>query len=127
MRRPAVVAVLAALSFSAAAEWVAVSDNDEYVAYADPATLLRAGNFVEMSDLIDLKSPRASPYGTLHASSKARSRFDCETPRMRTTAFTLHSGQMGNGETVETATMSDAWLTVAPGTLLDALWKFACG
>ena len=83
-------------------------------------------HLAQMSDLIDLKSPRPSPYGNLHASSKAHSQFDCDNPRMRTTAISLHSGQMGNGEIVETAALSDAWLTVAPGTLLDALWKFAC-
>ena len=126
MRRLAVAAVLAAFSCSAAAEWVIVKDHDEYIAYADPVTISRAGALAHMSDLVDLKSPRQSPYGNPHASSKAHSQFDCDNPRMRTTAFSLHSGQMGNGDLVETGAISDAWLTVAPGTLLDALRQFAC-
>jgi hypothetical protein len=127
MIRLASALALAALSCTAAAEWVMVNDNDEYVAYADPATLSREGNLVRMSDLIDLKSPRPSPYGNPHASSTAHSEFDCENSRLRTIAFYLHSGQMGDGELVETAAVSDRWLAVAPGTLLDALWQFACG
>lgn len=126
MKRLAFALALAALGCNAAAEWVIVNDNDEYSAYADPATISREGNLVQMSDLIDLKSPRSSPYGNQHASSTAHSEFDCEDPRIRTLAFFLHSGQMGGGDLVETAAVTNGWLSVAPGTLLDVLWQFAC-
>lgn len=118
--------VLAALSCNAAAEWVMVNDHDDYIAYADPATLSRDGNRVQMRDLIDLKAPRASPYGNQHASSTAHSEFDCENSRIRTIAFSLHSGQMGNGDLVETTAESSNWLPVMPGTLLNVLLQFAC-
>jgi hypothetical protein len=127
MSRFAFALVLAALSGNAAAEWVIVRDNDEYIAYADPATILRDGDSVRMSDLVDLKSQRPSPYGNPHASSLAQSEFDCQNPRMRTLAFALYAGQMGNGDRVETVQESNRWLPIAPGTLLDALWQFACG
>lgn len=126
MKRFALALALAALSCNSAAEWVMVHDNDEYVAYADPATVFRDGDLVQMSDLIDLKSPRPSPYGKQHASSTAHSEFDCQNSRIRTLAFSLHSGQMGNGDLVETVAESDRWLAVAPGTLLDVLWQLAC-
>ena len=126
MRQLAFALVLAALSCNAAATWVIVNDNDEYVAYADLATLSRAGDRARMRDLIDLKSPRASPHGNQHASSTAHSEFDCGNPRIRTLAFSLHSGQMGGGELVETIAESGKWLAIAPGTLLDMLWQFAC-
>jgi hypothetical protein len=103
-----------------------VYDNDEYIAYADPATVSREGNLAQMSNLIDLKSPRSSPYGKQHASSTARSEFDCQNSRIRTIAFSLHSGQMGEGDLVETAAESNRWLPVAPGTLLNVLWQLAC-
>ena len=126
MNRLAFALVLAAFSCNAAAAWVIVNDNDEYIAYADPATISRDGDRVQMSDIVDLKSPRSPPYGNLHASSRAHSEFDCENPRMRTLAFSLHSGQMGDGDLVETAAESNGWLPVAPGTLLNMLWQFAC-
>ena len=118
---------LALFGSAAAAEWVKVNDNADYIAYADPATIARTGDLVQMHDLIDLKSPRVSPYGNAHASSMAHSEFDCASPRMRTLAFTLHAGQMGNGELVETAAKSNGWLPIFPGTLLGMLWQFACG
>lgn len=126
MRRCAWVLVFAALGCGAAAEWVIVTDHDEYIAYADPGTILRDGERAQMRDLVDLKSARSSPFGNRHASSKAQSEFDCQNPRMRTIAFTLHSGQMGEGEIVETLAESNGWLPVAPGTLLNRLRQFAC-
>ena len=127
MRRLALALTLAALSCNSAAEWVMVFDNDEYVAYADPATVSRAGDLAQMSDLIDLKSPRPSPLGNRHASSTAHSEFDCQNPRIRTIAFSLHSGQMGDGDLVESGARPKDWLPVVPGTLLNVLWQFACG
>ena len=118
--------VLAALSCPAAAEWVIVSDNEEYIAYVDPATISRDGDKVRMSDLINLKSSRPSPRGNLHASSKAHSEFDCLDPRMRPLAFSLHSDPMGEGDPVENTAVSGGWLPVMPGTLLRTLWQFAC-
>ena len=126
MRRLALILVLAALSCNSAAGWVIVNDNDEYIAYADPATISRQGDRVQMSDLVDLKMPRPSPYGNQHSSSKAHSEFDCQNPRIRTIAFSLHSGRMGSGDLVETVAESNGWLPVTPGTLLSMLWQFAC-
>ncbi len=103
-----------------------VYDNDEYIAYADPDTVSRAGDLAQMRDLIDLKSPRSSPYGKQHASSTAHSEFDCRNSRIRTIAFSLHSGQMGDGDLVETVAESNRWLPVAPGTLLGVLLQLAC-
>lgn len=124
---PRAVILVAALSCPAQAGWVVVSDGGDYVAYADPDSISREGDRVRMSDLVDLKSPQNSPQGGQHSSSVAHSEFDCRTPRMRSLAFSLHSGRMGNGEVVETAVESGKWLSIAPGTLLDLLRQFACG
>jgi hypothetical protein len=126
MIRLACAALLAAASSGTAAEWVRVSDNDEYIAYADPATISREGDLARMSDLIDLKAPQMSPDGNPHASSLAHSQFDCVNPRMRTIAFSLYPGPMGDGDAVETRGESYRWYSVAPGTLLETLRQFAC-
>ena len=126
MRRIVFAAVLAAFGCGAAAEWVVVTDHDEYIAYADPVSIVRDGERVKMSDLVDLKSVRSSPYGNRHASSTAQSEFDCKNSRLRTIAFALHAGRMGEGEIVESVAESDGWLPVFPGTLLNMLWQFAC-
>lgn len=115
-----------ALSGPVAADWMIVNDNDDYIAYADAASIFRMDQRVRMSDLVDLKSARSSPLGNWHASSKAQSEFDCQNSRMRTIAFALHAGQMGEGEVVESVAESNSWLPITPGTLLNMLWQFAC-
>lgn len=126
MTRFVTAAIFATMSSAATAEWVVVSVSDGYVAYAAPETISRVGDLARMDDMMDLKGPRPSPYGSLHASSHTHSEFDCQTARLRTIAFSLHSGQMGDGEVIETVAESARWLSVAPGTLLEVLWKFAC-
>lgn len=127
MKRVVFALVLAILNGSAAAAWVSVNDSDDFIAYADPATILRAGDRVRMWDLTDLKSSRPSPYGRRYSSSTAHSEFDCQDERMRTLHFSLHAGQMGEGDIIETVSESDRWLPVTPGSLLRILWQFACG
>ena len=127
MKRIALAWLLAILNGSTAAEWVGVSDSDDFIVYADPATIRRAGNLVTMSDLTDLKFPRPSPLGKQYSSSTAHSEFDCQDERIRTLYFTLHSGQMGGGDLIETVSESSKWLTIAPESVLKILWRFACG
>ncbi len=126
LSRCGLVLTLSATPCPAAAAWIIISDHIEYVAYVDDATVSRDGNVARMSDLIDLKAPRLSPYGVAHLSSLAQSEFDCHAPRVRTVAFALHAGPMGDGEVVEEFTHSSDWMPVFDGTLLHTLRKFAC-
>jgi len=118
--------LLALTSAPAAAGWVVVSDQLEFVAYADDQSMTRKGDVVRLRDLVDLKVPRRSPYGVTHLSSHGHSEFDCRTPRMRTLSFAMHAGQMGRGEVVEEIAPSGGWTPVFDGTLLYMLRKFAC-
>lgn len=128
MKRLTIACVLAALSSGVtAADWVTVNDTDDYIAYADPASILRTGSHVRMWDLIDLKYPQSSPIGDRYSSSKANSEFDCEGERVRTLHFSLHAGRMGDGDIVQIAAVSNKWLPVTHGSLLKILWQFACG
>jgi len=122
-----IAGVFALASLPAAAGWVVVSDQLEFIAYADDQSMLRSGDVVRLRDLVDLKVPRRSPYGVTHLSSHGHSEFDCRTPRMRTLSFAMHAGQMGKGEVVEEIAPSGGWTPVFDGTLLQMLRKFACG
>jgi hypothetical protein len=130
---PASILSMAALGLAlllagapAAAAWVLVNDHNDYLAYADPATISRDGGIARMRDLVALKSPRPSPYGVTHQSSVGYSEFDCDNPRVRTLAFALHAGRMGEGDIVEQVPPAAGWLPVFAGTLLEVLRRFAC-
>jgi hypothetical protein len=117
---------LALAGAPAAAAWVLVNDHNDYLAYADPATISREGSLARMRDLVALKSPRPSPYGVTHQSSVGHSEFDCQNPRVRTLAFALHAGRMGEGEIVEQVPPASGWMPVFAGTLLEMLRRVAC-
>jgi hypothetical protein len=116
-----------ALANSAAAEWIAVQEADEFTAYAERSTLLVLGTTVTMWDLIDLKQAQSSPLGNRYASSLAKSEFDCANDRFRTLYLSLHAEQMAEGAVVEAVWDPARWLPVAPGTLLKVLQQVACG
>ncbi len=122
----ALLLLLAMFGPAASADWIAVSEADDYIAYADPGTIERAGIMAQMWDIMDLKYPLPSPRGNAYSSSLAHSEFDCENARMRTLYFSLRSGQMAEGGEVESFWDPNKWLPVAPGTLLNALLEFAC-
>ncbi len=124
--RLALLLSLSAFASMASADWIAISEADDYIAYADSGTIERAGIMVQMWDVMDLKYPLPSPCGNAYSSSVAHSEFDCENARMRTLYFSLRSGQMAEGGEVESFWDPNKWLPVAPGTLLNALLEFAC-
>jgi hypothetical protein len=60
-------------------------------------------------------------------SKKIQHGHDCKEARMRTLFFTLHSGHMGSGNAVSSEDGIPAnWIPVVPGSIDEALWKFAC-
>lgn len=120
--------LLAVFSGSAAAEWVQVGGNDPLTAYADPTTIRWAGSLVKMSVLYNFKITKTSPSGKSFMSVKEQDEFDCKDERNRVLDFTMHSGQMGIGDVVLANAEALAWQPVpAGGSVIEPLWKFACG
>jgi hypothetical protein len=78
----ALAAVLAVVSSSAAARWVAIGSSDDITFYADPATIKRTGTIVQIVTLFDSKTARegaAKPY----RSARGQQEYDCEKVRER--------------------------------------------
>ena len=122
---------LTVVSSGAAAGWIAVSVNETVgvTAYAGPATIRRAGDMVKMWDLLDLKTAQQGS-GNLrnsYLSSKTQHEYDCKEKRVRQLYFSWHSGNMGNGELVFSNSEPVPWNPVSPGSILEYLWKIACG
>jgi hypothetical protein len=97
MRRAILTMLLAIVSSSATAEWVAVSRDETSAMYADPATIRRTGDMVEMSTLLDFKAAQARPYGTPYMSQKTQHEYDCKGHRARIIHFLRYSETMGGG------------------------------
>jgi surface-adhesin protein E len=110
------------------AEWVSVGGKVEggMGAYADPATMRREGDLVKMEVLFDFKTIQTKA-GVSYLSAKAQMEYDCLEQRFEGHAVMYFSGNMGSGNLVDRSSGKGKWLPVSPGSLDQALWKFACG
>ena len=123
------ITLLVLSSVPAYAEWVAIGYSESlggYTVYVDPNTIRRKGDLVKVWVLTD--------YTTLHTvagssflSSKAQNEFDCAEERQHELAVTWFSGNMGNGNGVWNNSDETKWRPVAPGSVGQGVWKFACG
>jgi len=118
---------LLVLSGSAMAEWVRVAKStmgDTY--YADPASILKNGNMVKMLVLNDLKI--AAIYsGDKYLSAKSQREYDCKGEQERILNLSLYSLNMGNGRAIWFGNDATEWIRVAPGSISEIFWRYACG
>ena len=120
------ILLLAAVSSSAAAEWVEISSNQTFTVFANRITIRKTGDRVKMWDLTDFKAVKVSAGGKAYMSSKIESEYDCKEGQFRILFFSDHSGRMGEGEVVYRDADPCKWQPVFPRTVSEALWKIAC-
>jgi hypothetical protein len=128
MKRLLLITLLLLSSGPAYAEWVKVSDSDEagMTVYVDPATIRRNRNLVKMWQFYDYKTVQTVA-GIGFLTAKEQWEFDCAEERSRVLALTEFSGNLGSGTVVYTNSQVGKWQPVAPSSLGQLLWKFACG
>ncbi len=125
----ALITLLVLSSVPANAEWVAIGYSESlggYTVYIDPDTIRRNGDLVKvwaLTDYITLRTVADISF----LSSKAYNEFDCAEERQRDLAVTWFSGNMGNGNGVWNNSDETTWRPVAPGSVGQGVWEFACG
>jgi len=121
---------LSTFNSEATAAWTRVGGNNDISgAYADPASIQKAGEMVRMKSLLDFRSARTDhsrgddPYLT----EIDLREYDCKNRRYHLLRFSLRSGHMGDGKIVKSGPPIKDWWPVLPGSIGDALLQFACG
>ena len=119
--------LLAAGGGAALADWTPVGRaNEIYAAYADTATIRRAGSVVSMQGLYDFRRQDYTPDGRALYSTAVLREYDCEQRRVRLMSSVDLSGHMGAGEAVSTSSTPRRWEAVVAGGIDDAFWQIAC-
>jgi hypothetical protein len=113
-------------------EWIKVSvtgpADEDFVTYADTATLIKSGDTVRMSSMIDSAVVDDAASDRRRVSWKDEWEYDCQEKRYRPLQFTEYSGRMGTGEKMYSQTEPPFfWYPVTPGSVGERLWKIACG
>ena len=109
------------------AEWVEVTGNEQVDAtvYANPDTIRRKEEIVEMWVLFDFKTIRTVEDHS-YLSILSQEEYDCDGERNRTLTFAEFSGNRGDGKVVFSNSDEEKWEPVEPGSIAQALWKLAC-
>ena len=97
-----------------------------YAVYVDPDTIRRKGDLVKMWALTDYTTMQTVA-GLAFLSSKAQNEVDCAEERQHELVVTWFSGNMGNGNGVWNNFEETTWRPVAPESVGQGVWKFACG
>jgi hypothetical protein len=90
------IAVVAAPAW---AEWVAVSESNDLVAYIEPASIRKTGHFRKVWQVQDLK--QRDEHGAM--SRRLLIEYDCKDERFRVLATSTHSEPMAAGKTLVSA------------------------
>ena len=129
MIRTVLVLVLWFACGSAIAEWTPVGGNPKiFAAYADKASIRRAGDSVEMLGLYDFLMPDVSADGQPQQSTVVLREYDCREKRVRLLAYVDYAGRMGAGRVISPAGAkgSGRWEPVVAGALDEVFLAIAC-
>jgi hypothetical protein len=127
--RKTILLLLAFVSSNAVAGWVEVYSYGTHTAYADAASIHRAGNRVKMWALLDFKTiqQESTDPGNGYLSEIAQFEYNCKEQRARRFYYSWHSRHMGRGKVVSSDSDPSKWEPVLPGSENEILREFACG
>lgn len=127
MSKTILMLLLAVVSSGAVAEWINVStDESGSSIYADPATIQKVGNRVKMWVLFDYRKATLNA-GDRIMSIRKHEEYDCKETQVRLLYISKHSGRFTEGKMVYLNDIpNNEWVPVAPSSILEDLWKYAC-
>lgn len=121
-------AVLSALSGAASAGWTMIGSTTTFEIFVDPATVRKKGKIVKLWAVDSYYAPTVNADGQSYRSVKAQEEFDCVKEISRILTLTQYSEGLGYGEVVYNYIGDPGpWVPISPGTVKEAVWKFACG
>lgn len=124
MHRIILMMLLAIASSNVLAEWreVGVDAAQQITTYADPSTIRKTGNRVQMWHLFDLKTTTNA-----YRSLKVQSEYDCIQKQSRSLYTSAHKGNMGKGEVVGVESDPGDWRPIPLNSPKEYLFYIACG
>lgn len=129
MKKLLLTLALTFVSTSTMAEWTRLGESDKkggYTAYADLASIRKAGDKAKMWTLFDYKVVQKAS-GVEFLSEKTRREYDCKEKQMRILAYSLFGWNMESGELIRSYSQPQKWAAVQPGSIDEMEWKMACG
>jgi len=108
---------------TAQAEWVKVAESPQAIAYFNPATLEKDGDFRKVWEIHDYKRRDADGEMSL----RLHMEYNCKDAAYRLLGFSTHSEAMAEGATLVSNSTAGEWMPVRPNSLVAANLKLVCG
>jgi len=140
MRELFLMVLLTTMSASASAEWVKLGSFEQYTLYAQPDTINKTGNIVNMFHLYDLnKIDELS--GKEFRSVVSKASYNCRNVESRMLSANAYAGNMAKnvetlrgakiinrrgGRKISTISEPGKWKPIMSGSAEELLLKFAC-
>ena len=121
------ILLLLMVSTSVFAEWTRVTESadGDMTTYIDYGTIKKKGHKVKVWNLFDYKTVRIGAANERYLSSVTRFEYDCKKEMVRQLDVHWYSRQ---GEIVRSITnIKDETESVMPGSMIETLFKIACG
>jgi len=130
MTRFILILILIVMSFNVTAEWLLIgesnlSDDMHYKIYVSSIGIHKYKDRVTGWFLHDLRSTNVLNDKNF-LSTRSRETYDCNGERMRTTALTFFSGNMGSGGITYDVSDLQQWKHVEPDTTAALKMKYVC-
>jgi hypothetical protein len=122
---PLIALVISVFSTNAHAEWISLSSDAIKTVYADPSTIVRHDDLVEMWGIFDFKTTHISDQQQSYKSLKFHDEYDCNKKLKRNLTISVHPENLGQGELLASYADPSKWITASGTSAL--LWKIACG
>ncbi len=122
--------LLLVVSMNTFAEWTRAgySADGESTQYVDLESIKKKGHKVKLWELTDEKTIQKFTGGKEYLSAVSRQEIDCEEETSRILDLYLYSGNMRQGEVVDSVTNSkEEPISIMPGSIKEGLFKIACG
>lgn len=118
-----ILAILAALSPAAFADWVAINGSKNFFYY--PKSLKTQGKFAKIWGMVNYDEVAIS--NVLPKSKKVFLDIDCHEGQVKSLAFVFYTEKMGKGDVLtENNYATGPWRWVHPGSFDEALFNISC-
>lgn len=114
--------LIAFVAAPAWAEWVAVSESNDLIAYIEPASIRKNGNFRKVWQVQNLK--QRDEHGAM--SRRLLIEYDCKDERFRVLLTSTHSEPMAAGKTLVSSDEPSGWTPFRPDTPAEDTLEIVC-
>ena len=119
--------LLSATAAAQFARWDIVDRREDFIVYADTATIRKQSQIARMWDLSDGKPGKMLPGVKKSQSFRSEREYDCAKQQLRVLYISWHAGSMGEGQILGSTSKTGAWQPALHGTIGEKLWQIACG